>query len=393
MMNWEKTKKLINGRKGLLERLEAVCGGVDGIIWFHVASLGEFEEARPVIEATRERFPQGKILLTFFSPNGYEARRNWPVVDWVFYLPFDTRRNMRRFLDIVRPSKAIFTIGELWPNLMREIRRRGMDASIMSVRTEKGASLFGLFGMGRRKSFRTCFSHVLVQNDISLQLLQGIGVPNVQKVGDARVDRVLKIAAEPWSNTLVEKWCGGEKVLVAGCTSSLQDDNLVIAIANAHPDKKIMVVPKEMNPEPMQRMIAAVGGRGALYSSFENGEKGIEKVQVLIVDKVGMLAQLYRYGYAAVVGGGFAYMPHSVIEPAVYGLPVLVGPVYSREVHFVALLALGAGTSVHTPEEAVAWFHHLIAHPEDLQKQSTLASDYCRSNAGATDAIMSILFG
>lgn len=389
-MNWEKTKKLINGRKGLLERLEAACGGVDGIIWFHVASLGEFEEARPVMEATRERFPQGKILLTFFSPNGYEARCHWPVVDWVFYLPFDTRRNMRRFLDIVRPSKAVFTIGELWPNLMREIRRRGIDASIMSVRTEENSSLFGLFGMGRRKSFRTCFSHVLVQNELSRKLLEGIGVPHVQKVGDARVDRVLKIAAEPWSNALVERWCGNRKVLVAGCTSSLQDDDLVIAIANAHPDKKILVVPKEMNPDPMQRMIAAVNGRGALYSSFENGEKGIEDVQVLIVDKVGMLAQLYRYGYAAVVGGGFAYMPHSVIEPAVYGLPVLVGPIYSREVHFVQLLALGAGTSVQTPEEAVAWFDSLPARREAMSEK---ASAYCRANAGATDAIMHIIFG
>ena len=126
-MNWEKTKKLIGGRKGLLQQLEAACGGVEGIIWFHVASLGEFEEARPVIEAARERYPQGKILLTFFSPNGYEARKDWPVVDWVFYLPFDTRRNMRRFFDIVRPSKAIFTIGELWPHIPE--RARGTSAS------------------------------------------------------------------------------------------------------------------------------------------------------------------------------------------------------------------------------------------------------------------------
>lgn len=385
-----KLRTMIRGRKGLLERLEAACGNVEGIIWFHVASLGEFEEARPVIEATRERFPGGKILLTFFSPNGYDARKDWPVVDWVFYLPFDTRHNMRRFFNIVRPSKAIFTIGELWPNMMREIRKRGIDASIMSVRTEADSSLFGWLGAGRRRIFRTCYRHVLVQNQSSLQLLEGIGVPNVTRVGDARVDRVLKIAAEPWSNTLVEQWCRGEKVLVAGCTSSLQDDDLVIAIANAYPGQKIMVVPKEMNPEPMQRMIAAVNGRGALYSGFEKDARGIEDVQVLIVDKVGMLAQLYRYGFAAVVGGAFAYMPHSVIEPAVYGLPVLVGPNYVRETHFVDLLALGAGTSVHTPEEAVAWFDNL---PGRLEEASQKASAYCRANAGATDAIMRILFG
>ena len=389
-MNLGKIRKMTAGRKGLLERLDAACGKVDGIIWFHVASLGEFEEARPVIEATRERFPQGKILLTFFSPNGYEARKDWPVADWVFYLPFDTRRNMRRFFDIVRPAKAIFTIGELWPNMMREIRRRGIDASIMSVRTEADSSLFGWLGGGRRRIFRSSYRHVLVQNESSRALLEGIGVPHVVHVGDARVDRVLKIAAEPWSNALVEQWCGGEKVLVAGCTSSLQDDDLVIAIANAHPDKKIMVVPKEMNPQPMQRMIDAVNGRGALYSQFENGAQGIENVQVLIVDKVGMLAQLYRYGYAAVVGGAFAYMPHSVIEPAVYGLPVVVGPHYLRETHFVDLLALGAGTSVHTPEEAVAWFDSL---PDQLEAASQKASAYCRSNAGATDAIMKIIFG
>ena len=388
-MNLKKIKKQIDGQKGLLERIEAACKGVDGIIWFHVASLGEFEEARPVIEATRERFPDGKILLTFFSPNGYEARKSWPVVDWVFYLPFDTRGKMKRFFDAVRPAKAIFTIGELWPNMMREIRERGIDASIMSVRTEPDSSLFGWLGMNRRKIFRTCYRHILVQNERSKELLEGIGVPHVQKVGDARVDRVLKIAAEPWNNALADQWCGGEKVLVAGCTSSLQDDDLVIAIANAHPDKKIMVVPKEMNPEPMQRMIAAVGGRGALYSSFENGAGGIEDVQVLIVDKVGWLAQLYRYGYAAVVGGGYAFMPHSVIEPAVYGLPVLFGPKYQRETHCVDLVELGAGTSVQTPEEAVAWFDAL---PAKLQEASKKASDYCRSNAGATDAIMKIIF-
>lgn len=389
-MNLRKIKKQIDGQKSLLERIEAACSGVDGIIWFHVASLGEFEEARPVIEATRDRFPDGKILLTFFSPNGYEARKSWPVVDWVFYLPFDTRRKMCRFFDAVRPSKAIFTIGELWPNMMREIRTRGINASIMSVRTEPDSSLFGWLGSGRRKIFRTSYRHVLVQNERSCKLLQDIGVPNVQKVGDARVDRVLKIAAEPWNNAVVDRWCGGEKVLVAGCTSTVEDDDFVIAIANAHTDKKVMVVPKEMDPEPMHRMISAVNGRGALYSSFENGEPGIENVQVLIVDKVGMLAQLYRYGYAAIVGGGFAFMPHSVIEPAVYGLPVLFGPKYQRETHCVDLVELGAGTSASTPEEALAWFDKL---PARLPEASKKASDYCRANAGATDAIMQIVFG
>jgi 3-deoxy-D-manno-octulosonic-acid transferase len=392
-MNLRKIKKQIDGQKGLLDRIEAACCGVDGIIWFHVASLGEFEEARPVIEATRDRFPKARILLTFFSPNGYEARKNWPMVDWVFYLPFDTRRNMRRFFDAVRPSKAIFTIGELWPNMMREIRKRGIDASIMSVRTEPDSSLFGWLGAGRRKIFRTSYRHVLVQNERSKELLEGIGVPHVIKVGDARVDRVLKIAAEPWNNAVVDQWCGGEKVLVAGCTSTVEDDDFVIAIANAHTDKKIMVVPKEMDPEPMQRMISAVNGRGALYSGFENGEPGIEKVQVLIVDKVGMLAQLYRYGYAAIVGGGFAFMPHSVIEPAVYGLPVLFGPKYQRETHCVDMVELGAGTPVNNPQEALQWFETVTQNPQELQRQSKIASAYCRSNAGATDAIMLIIFG
>ena len=392
-MKLEKLRKMIQGRKGLLKRLEAACGGVDGIIWFHVASLGEFQEARPVMEATRERFPEGKILLTFFSPNGYEARKDWPVADWVFYLPFDTRRAMRRFFDIVRPSKAIFTIGELWPNMMREIRRRGIDASIMSVRVEADSSLFGFFGMGRRRIFRTCYSHVLVQNQRSKELLEGIGVPNVTRVGDPRVDSVLQIAAEPWSNPLVERWSGGEKVLISGCTTSYHDEDLVIAIANAHPDKKIMVVPKEMTPGPMQRMIAGVNGRGALYSSFEHGEAGIEKVQVLIVDKVGMLARLYRYGYAAMVGAGFVIVPHSVVEPAVYGQPVLFGPKYKREPNCAELVRLGAATPVNGPEEALEWFDRLLSHPEELKRRAETAAEYCRSNAGATAAIIRILFG
>lgn len=391
-MNLNKVRKFLEGRRGLLPRIEAACGGVEGIIWFHVASLGEFEEARPVIEAARDRLPEAKILLTFFSPNGYETRRDWPVADWVFYLPFDTRRSMRRFFDAVRPSKAVFTIGELWPNMMREIRRRGIDASIMSVRVEEDSKCFKWYGGYLRKMLRCSFRHILVQNDRSLRLLEGIGLGNVVRTGDARVDRVLEVASQPWNDPVVDRWCAGGKVLVAGCTVSAQDDALVAAIANAHKDKKILVVPKDMAPEPMHRLIKAVDSRGALYSSFENGGEGLERVQLLIVDRIGLLSRLYRYGYAAIVGGGFSYMPHSVVEPAVYGQPVLFGPNYRRELHCVDLVALGAACATDSPSGALEWYDALLSDPAELERRSRAAADYCRSNAGATEAIMSVIF-
>lgn len=391
-MNTEKLKLFFGGRKGLLKRMESALDGAEGIIWFHVASLGEFEEARPVIDLTRERFPDAKILLTFFSPSGYEPRKNYRSADWVFYLPLDFPWNVRRFLDIVRPAKAVFTIGEHWFFLMKELRRRQIDTYIMSVRIEPDSPYLKWFGFPYRRIFRKSYSCVMVQNDRSLEIFREMGVPRVEKVGDARVDSVVEVSSEDWHNPIVEQWCGGEKVFVSGSNCPGGDDELVIAMAKAHPGDKFLVIPHEMDAEPIRHMLSEVEA-SALYSSFEkNGTEGLDKVRLLIVDKVGMLSRLYRYGYAALVGGGFQIMPHSVVEPAVYGLPVLVGPKYGREVHVRNLIGLGAATSVSTPQEAVEWYDRIHQDEEWRLRAGAAASDYCLRSSGATEKIIEIIF-
>lgn len=392
-MNSEKIKLFVNGRKGLLRRMECAVKGAEGIIWFHVASLGEFEEARPVIDRTRERFPEAKILLTFFSPSGYEPRKNYRSADWVFYLPLDFPRTVSRFLDIVRPRKAIFTIGEHWFFLMRELRRRGIDTYIMSVRIEPDSPYLKWFGFPYRNMFRKSYSCVMVQNERSRDIFMEMGVPRVERVGDARIDSVMEVSGEEWHDKIVEEWCDGEKVFVSGSNCPGGDDDLVIAMAKAHPDDRFLVIPHEMDPGPIQRMLSEVPA-SALYSTFEeNGYSGLDKVKFLIVDKVGMLSRLYRYGFAALVGGGFEIMPHSVVEPAVYGIPVLVGPKYEREVHVKNLIALGAASSVSTPGEALEWYDRMHRDPVWLCESGKRARGYCLQSSGATERIMEIIFG
>lgn len=385
-MNTEKIKLFIEGHRGLLSRIEAACRGQRDIIWFHVASYGEFEEARPVIEATRARFPERKILLTVFSPTVYVPMQHYPVADWVFYLPLDTPWNVRRFLDAVRPSKAIFTITDYWPVLLNSLRRRGVDTYIMSVRVEPGSKHLKWWDVNYRQIFRHCYKTVMVQNEQSRQLLLGLGAPDVRVTGDPRIDRVLAICSEPWSNPVVDAWCGGKKVFVAGSTYA-PEDKMILAIAARHPENKILLIPHE--PE------SAAAYTGVRYSEYEGREadRRLLEAQVLIVDTVGILSRLYRYGYAAYVGGSFTEgAPHSIIEPASYGIPVAFGPHYERDHHCKDLVEAGGGVSIATEQELEAFFVKAASNAEYARGSGEAAREYCQHSAGATARIMSILF-
>ncbi|MCQ2115722.1 MAG: 3-deoxy-D-manno-octulosonic acid transferase [Bacteroidales bacterium] len=387
-----KIKLFLDGRRNLFKRMEAAIAGAENIVWFHTASYGEFEEARPVIEATRREHPEYRILLTFFSPSGYEPRKNWPGADWVFYLPLDTKRNARRFLDIVRPVKAVFTIGEFWLNFLGELRKRRIDTYIMSVRVTPDSAYMKWYGHPYRKAFRSSYKCMLVQKEETAELLRGIGVPDVRITGDPRLDRVLAIKEEDWNEPLVEKWLGGQKAFVAGSTCPKEDDDVCIELVNAHPGDKFLYVPHETDIEPIKDIISRINGRCVLYSEADKTED-IEDAQVLIIDKVGMLARLYRYGWAAFVGAGFITdEPHSVIEPAAYGLPVATGPHYGHNLHMVELVRLGAARGISDGKEICNWYDEMKNDPALLEKRSRTASDYCASGRGATDAIMKVIF-
>jgi len=393
-MNTKKIKLFFQGRKGLLPKIEAACASHQDIIWFHVASYGEFEEARPVIEATRRRFPERKILMTVFSPSVYEPMKDYPQVDWVFYLPLDTPWNARRFLDAVRPAKAIFNIGEHWPFLLHELRRRGIETYIMSVRMEKDSPYRRWYGWMQRRILQQCYRCVMVQNEESLRLLKELGVPEVRVVGDARVDRVVKVCRQQWSDPIVDCWCDGVKVFVAGSTYPAED-KMLLEVANAHPETKMLIIPHELDPSEVDAILAKAQNGAVRYTDYV-GKKADDRLlgaQILVVDTVGMLSRLYRYGFAAFVGGGLTGpMPHSVIEPAAYGIPVAFGPRYDRELHCKDLAALEAGFPVTNQQELEFFYEKSLGDRAFLDRTGRAAAEYCRNSSGATDAIMKIIF-
>ena len=395
-MNTQKLKLFFEGRKGLLPRIEAACRGHEDIIWFHVNSYGEFEEARPVIEATRARFPARKILLTVFSPTIYVPMHDYKQVDWVFYLPYDTPWSVRRFLDAVRPAKAIFTITDYWPSLLNALRRRKIDTYIMSVRVEPDSHHLKWYDFNYRNLFRHCYKTVMVHNEESRELLEKLGSPDVRVMGDPRLDRVLGVADEVWSNPVVDAWTGGKKVFVAGSTLDAEDE-MILNIANRHPEGRFLVIPHEIEPAKVDAFLAKARHGAVKYTDYagqEAPDRRLREAQILVMDTVGMLSRLYRYGFAALVGGGFTdNAPHSVVEPASYGMPVVFGPIFSREPHGVQLVKTGGAFSVKDEAGLEAFYEKCVKDPAFLEESSRIARDYCRRSAGATQKIMDVIFG
>lgn len=393
-MNINKLKLFFKGRIGLLPKIEAACRDASDIIWFHVASFGEFEEARPVIEATRTRFPDRKILLTVFSPSVYEPMKLYDKVDWVFYLPLDTPWNARRFLDAVRPSKAVFNIGEHWPFLLNALRKRGVETYIMSVRMEPDSPYLKWYGRLQRQILCNCYRCVMVQNEESRRLLKGMGVPEVKVVGDARVDRVVTVCRQKWSDPFVDVWCDGLKVFVAGSTYPAED-RMLVELANTHPEVKMLIIPHELDPAEVNDILAKAKNGAVRYTDYvgKKADEALLGAQILVVDTVGMLSKLYRYGFAAYVGGGFTGpMPHSVIEPAAYGIPVAFGPRFDRELHCKDLYAIEAGFPVTNQQELEFFFEKSVGDRAFLERTGRAAADYCRRSSGATSTIMDIIF-
>ena len=387
-----KLYQFFKGRAGQFKRIEAACKGANNIIWVHAASYGEFEEARPVIEAIRKRESKYHFLVTFFSPSGYEHLKNDPVADFVFYLPIDTKRNARRFLDLVRPEKVIVSISDYWLNFLHELRDRNIPAYLISARFLPDMAYFKPIGKIYLDAFRTCFTKIIVNSESSLEVLKKAGLSNIALSGDPRLDRVNAIATEPWSNDLVERWSGGRKVFVAGSTLPDEDDECIIAAANRNPGDKFLIIPHEQGKTQLNHLLSSIKGGAVLYT--DPGEHP-ENAQALIVDTVGMLSRLYRYGFAAFVGSGFSgESPHSIIEPAAYGIPVSFGPLFgTQQTHCTNMIAAGAAVAVQDREVFCAWYSRLKAEPGYLASMGKAAAGYCRQGGGVADSIASMILG
>ena len=339
----KKARKMVAGHREIFSTLKEKLDPGAEYVWFHASSLGEFEQGRPMIEKMRAEHPEYRILLTFFSPSGYLPAKNYQQADIVCYLPFDTRRSVRRFLDLVRPKMAFFIKYEFWLNYLLELKMRSIPVYSVSSIFRRGQVFFKPWGGSYRLALH-CFDHLFVQNDESKALLKSVGVEKATVVGDTRFDRVAKILEQARQLPLVDAFLeDGRKVFVAG-SSWGEDEAVYMPYFNAHRDWKLIIASHEVNEERVSAIVSQYEGACVRYSTATIDEARC--ADCLIVDCYGLLSSIYRYATVAYVGGGFGAGIHNVLEAAVYGVPVFFGPNNAKFQEAQSLKACGGGIEI-----------------------------------------------
>ncbi len=383
----KKVKLMRKGHKEVFDILRKQIDKDSQYLWFHAASLGEFEQGRPLIERIRKAHPHYKILLTFFSPSGYEVRKNYEGADVVCYLPFDTPRNVRRFLDLARPSMAFFIKYEFWQNYMKGLQKRNIPTYSVSSIFRPNQVFFRWFG-GRYYKVLTRITHFFVQNEESVRLLATRGITNATVVGDTRFDRVLEINQAAKQLPLVERFKGEcTRVLVAG-SSWQPDEELFIEYFNRHPEMKLIIAPHVVNDNHLAWIESKLNRPSMRYTRALDTGADLSRVDCLIIDCYGLLSSIYRYGEVSYVGGGFGVGIHNVLEAAVYGIPVLFGPNNQRFREARQLLAGGGAFEVHDATDFHATMDRLFTDKAFLAQSGERAGHYVSDNAGAADAVL-----
>jgi len=356
-------------------------------IWFHFASLGEFEQGRPVLEALRAKYPGDKIVITFFSPSGYEVRKNTPLADAVYYLPLDTRKNAREFIGTMQPRLIVFTKYEYWYHFLREARHRDIPVYIISGIFRPGQVFFKWCGGLHRKmlSFVTRF---FVQDERSKQLLAQAGFDNVTVSGDTRFDRVWANARQPKAIPGLAEFKGSHKVFIAGSTWP-QDERLIATLVDRYPELKFIIAPHEVSGDKIDSLINLLPEDStARYSQISNLKSQISNLKTLVIDNIGMLSSLYQYGDVAYIGGGFGAGIHNTLEAAAFGLPVIFGPNYGKFNEAKDLIALKAGFSIADESELAGIADTLINDEPFCHAAAKKAGDYVEEHTGATKMIL-----
>ncbi len=385
----EKARKWLLGRKDIFKRLRETIPPGERIFWFHASSLGEFEQGRPVIEAIRKLKPGYKILLTFFSPSGYELRKDYKYADYIFYLPLDTKRNAARFIDIVRPEKVFFIKYEFWYHYLTQLKEEGIPTYIFSALFRPSHIFFKPWGKWYLQAIRA-YEHIFVQNQESFDILHKFGFKNISVSGDTRLDRVGEFADAAPGLEKLEIFCGSQKAIIAGSTWPEDEDLFIPYVNKCESGRKFIIAPHEVTPQSLARICGALEKPYAFYSTALPDE--LLKADVLIVDGYGYLVSVYRYGMLAYVGGGFTSGIHSILEPAVFGLPVIFGPEYHKFQEAHDMLSIGAAACIHNYEELEEKITGYLSNPEKLSHDSTLARNYVNKNRGASKNIVKYLF-
>jgi putative 3-deoxy-D-manno-octulosonic-acid transferase len=392
-----KARAMVRGQRDTWRILREKIDPTARYVWFHAASLGEFEQGLPLIERLRREQPSRKILLTFFSPSGYEVRKDYKGADVVCYLPFDSPTAARRFIKWARPEMAFFIKYEFWRNYIDVLSKKSIPVYSVSSIFRPGQIFFRWYGRKYARCLRR-ISHFFVQNERSVELLRTIGVQdNVTIVGDTRFDRVIDIRNNARPLPLVEQFTRAKEdsnaapfVLVAG-SSWQPDEDILLDYVNRHPDLRLVIAPHVVNDAHIQEIEQKLTTPALRYSqaTLEN----VDDYRVLIIDGYGLLSSIYRYATVAYVGGGFGVGIHNVPEAAVYGIPVIIGPNHQRFAEAMALIANGGCKSIEKAEDFSTIMDDFLENPAHIAQAGSAAGDYIHQNAGATPVIYQHVFG
>lgn len=385
-----KASLMVKGHREVFDILQNKRESGARYIWFHAASLGEFEQGRPLIERIRKEYSEYKILQTFFSPSGYEVRKYYKGADIVCYLPFDTPRNVRRFIKLADPCMAFFIKYEFWQNYLNELYKKGIPAYSVSSIFRPGQIFFRWYARKYSQVLKT-FAHLFVQNEISRELLAKIGVNRVSIVGDTRFDRVLDICRQAKQLPLVKKFKNDMPTFVAG-SSWAPDEDIFIKYFNEHPEMKLVIAPHVVSDSHLKEIMSKVNRTCIRYT--EATEENVAKADCLIIDCYGLLSSIYRYGEISYVGGGFGVGIHNVLEAAVYGIPVIFGPNNKKFREAQHLLEKKGGFEITGYEDFQTLMNKFLTDKAYLQQSGRNAGNYVTHNAGALEKIMQrISFG
>ena len=394
---------MLQGQHRTPEMLRRKLAGKPGAVWFHASSLGEFEQGRPMIERLRREHPEVPILLSFFSPSGFEVRKNYPYVDAVVYLPFDTPRRVRKFLDLVRPSMAIFIKYEFWGNYLEELHKRGIPTYLISSIFRPGQRFFRKGG-GLFRRMLGCFTHLYVQDERSRRLLRVIDVKNVIVAGDTRFDRVTDVMRSSVEIPGFPGFAPRTRLKFIAGSSWEADEEIYVPWLNAHSEIGFIIAPHEFNETRLEALRNRFASKTVLLLSewihiLKESERGntpppawLSGIRGIIVDSFGKLSSLYRFADIAYIGGGFGAGIHNLNEAAVYGIPVVFGPNHEKFKEASDLITCGGGFSVANSSEFGATIDTLVNSPEEIRRAGDAAGKYIRDNLGATDRIYSEIF-
>ena len=381
-----KMKLFVNGRKTVFSTLKSKIKSDENTIWFHAASLGEYEQGLPVMEKIKEEFPTHKIVLTFFSPSGYEVRKNNTIADVTVYLPLDTKANARKFIELARPEMVFFIKYEFWPNYLNELKKKQVKTYLISGVFRENQAFFKWYGGFYRNALKS-FDYFFVQNENSKKLIQSIGFNNVKISGDTRFDRVATILEKDNSLDFIEEFKDGKTTIVVGSSWPKDEKLLVEYINNTSENIKFIIAPHNIKKEQIQELKNSITTKTVLFSEKKN--QNLADYQVFIIDTIGILTKIYSYGDIAYVGGGFGNPGvHNILEPATFGLPIIIGPNYSHFAEATALVNIEGCISISNHTELKEAFDLMLQNEDERLEKGHICSTFVQMNKGATNVVL-----